>query len=332
MQMNPGGINWKRHEKVSERLVLLLNEKQKQQWGIWGLILLITSLWGYGWVPMKTGLNYMGPAMFTALRFMVGAITLLIVAFLMKLGLPKKRYWKHLFLVGLLQTTAVFLLVMYGLNLVDAGKSSVLLYSMPLWSSILAVPYLKEKLTWKQLTGLFLGMIGLLIILGWDIWSMQDALVVSGELLIILASVIWAISNIYFRLHLAALPKVQSSAYQMTFGAVVLLVFALIAEWGEPVMINASSLYDVIYSGVIASALCFTVWYLVLSKINMVTATIATLLVPVFGLFFSALLLAEEITLSVIVGAGFIIYGIIRTQLKKKTKDTRVNTNFQKHR
>lgn len=332
MQMNPGGINWKRHEKVSERLVLLLNEKQKQQWGVWGLILLITSLWGYGWVPMKTGLNYMGPAMFTALRFMVGAITLLIVVFLMKLGLPKKRYWKHLFLVGLLQTAAVFLLVMYGLNLVDAGKSSVLLYSMPLWSSILAVPYLKEKLTWKQLTGLFLGMIGLLIILGWDIWSMQDALVVSGELLIILASVIWAISNIYFRLHLAALPKVQSSAYQMTFGAIVLLVFAVIAEWGEPVMINASSLYDVIYSGVIASALCFTVWYLVLSKINMVTATIATLLVPVFGLFFSALLLAEEITLSVIVGAGFIIYGIIRAQLKKKPKDTRVNTKFQKHR
>lgn len=274
----------------------------------------------------------MGPAMFTALRFTVGAITLLMVAFFMKLGLPKKRYWKHLFLVGLLQTAAVFLLVMYGLNLVDAGKSSVLLYSMPLWSSILAVPYLKEKLTWKQLTGLFLGMIGLFIILGWDIWSMQDALVVSGELLIILASVIWAISNIYFRLHLAALPKVQSSAYQMTFGAIALLIFAVIAEWGEPVVINASSLYDVLYSGVIASALCFTVWYLILSKINMVTATIATLLVPVFGLFFSSLLLAEKITLSVVIGAVFIIYGIVRAQLKDKTKEIPANREIQNHR
>lgn len=309
-----------------------LDDKQKQNVGVWGLILLITSLWGYGWVPMKTGLNYMGPAMFTALRFTVGAITLLMVAFFMKLGLPKKRYWKHLFLVGLLQTAAVFLLVMYGLNLVDAGKSSVLLYSMPLWSSILAVPYLKEKLTWKQLTGLFLGMIGLFIILGWDIWSMQDALVVSGELLIILASVIWAISNIYFRLYLAALPKVQSSAYQMTFGAIALLIFAVIAEWGEPVVINASSLYDVLYSGVIASALCFTVWYLILSKINMVTATIATLLVPVFGLFFSSLLLAEKITLSVVIGAVFIIYGIVRAQLKDKTKEIPANREIQNHR
>lgn len=309
-----------------------MNEKQQQKWGVWGLILLITSLWGYGWVPMKTGLNYMGPAMFTALRFMVGAITLLIVAFILKLGLPQKQYWKHLCIVGLLQTAAVFSLVMYGLDLVEAGKSSVLLYSMPLWSSVLAIPYLKEKLSWKQLTGLFLGMIGLFIILGWDIWFIQDVSVVLGELLIILASVIWAISNIYFRLHLADLPKVQSSAYQMTFGAIALLLFAIIAEWGEPIIINANSLYDVIYSGVIASALCFTVWYQVLSKINMVTATIATLLVPVFGLFFSAVLLAEKITISVVIGAIFIICGIIRTQMKGKVQETSMNTKIQHNR
>lgn len=309
-----------------------MNEKPQQKWEVWGLILLITSLWGYGWVPMKTGLNYMGPAMFTALRFVVGAITLLVVAFVMKIGIPQRRYWKHLCIVGVLQTAAVFSLVMYGLDLVEAGKSSVLLYSMPLWSSVLAVPYLKEKLTWRQLTGLFMGMIGLFIILGWDIWFMQDASVVAGELLIILASMIWAISNIYFRLRLAELPKVQSSAYQMTFGALALLLFAVIAEWGEPIILNAGSLYDVLYSGVIASALCFTVWYQVLSKINMVAATIATLLVPVFGLFFSALLLAEKITISVIVGALFIIYGIIRAQTKDKSQETSINTNVEHNR
>src|SRR5699024_6989368 len=162
----------------------------KSKWSIWLLILLITSLWGYGWVPMKAGLAYMGPAMFTALRFIVGAVTLLIVAGIMGLGIPSKKYWKHLIIVGLLQTAAVFLLVMYGLNLVDAGKSSVLLYSMPLWSSLLAIPYLKEKLSSKQMTGLGLGMLGLLTILGWDVWFAQDWTIVLGELLIIFASMI----------------------------------------------------------------------------------------------------------------------------------------------
>src|SRR5699024_5478103 len=118
----------------------------------------------------------------------------------------------------------------YGLNLVDAGKSSVLLYAMPLWSSLLAIPYLKEKLSMKQMIGLGIGVAGLLTILGWDVWFADNWLVVLGELLIILGSVIWAIANIYFRIHLQDLPKVQSSAYQMTFGAIGLLIVALMME------------------------------------------------------------------------------------------------------
>src|SRR5699024_12719079 len=106
-----------------------------------------------------------------------------------------------------LQTAAVFLLVMYGLKFVEAGKSSVLLYSMPLWSSLLAVKYLGEKLSSKQLIGLFIGMFGLLTILGWDIWFEQSKAALFGELLIIIAAFVWAVANIYYRLHLAPLPK-----------------------------------------------------------------------------------------------------------------------------
>src|SRR5690625_7893590 len=102
----------------------------------------------------------MVPFTFTAFRFIVGALTLLVVVLILKLGLPPKGYWKHLILVGLLQTSAVFLLVMYGLRFVEAGQSSVLLYSMPLWSGLLAVKYLGEKLTYKDVVGLFLGMRG----------------------------------------------------------------------------------------------------------------------------------------------------------------------------
>lgn len=269
---------------------------------------------------MKSGLDYMGPAMFNALRFIVGAIALLIVGAIMKLGIPPKKYWKYLIIIGLLQTGAVFLFVMYGLSLVDAGKSSVLLYTMPLWSSLLAVPYLKEKLSMKQLIGLAVGMIGLLTILGWDIWFEQEWEVVIGELLIVLASLLWATANIYFRLHLQVLPKVQSSAYQMLCGSIAFFIFALITEWGEPIQVNAASIYNVLYSGLIASALCFTVWYIIMSKINMVTATIATLLVPIFGLFFTSLILDERITVSIVIGAGLIIYGIFIAQTGKRSK------------
>lgn len=291
---------------------------QTNKLALWGLIILITILWGYAWVHMKASLDYMGPFTFTAFRFSVGALTLIIVMWVMKLGLPPKGYWKHLILVGLLQTSAVFLLVMYGLRFVEAGKSSVLLYSMPMWSSLLAVKYLGEKLTYKQLVGLFIGMIGLLTVLGWDIWIGQSKEAIFGELLIIIAAVVWAIANIYYRLHLGQLPKIQASAYQMTFGAVGIIIAAFLMEWGEPVHLNATSIYYILFTGIIASALCFTVWYFILSQIDMATATIATLLVPIFGLLFSQLLLQEHITIGVIVGASLIIVGIIFAQKTKR--------------
>src|SRR5690606_34611854 len=158
---------------------------------IWVLIFSITLIWGYAWVMMKASLNFMGPYTYSSFRFGTGTLTMLIILFLFKIGLPEKKYWKHLFVNGLLQTAAVFLLVMFAMKFVEAGKSSVLLYSMPIWSSLLAVKFLGEKLNVSKTIGLFLGLIGLIFIVGWDLFKVGDLNVVIGELLIISAAICW---------------------------------------------------------------------------------------------------------------------------------------------
>lgn len=290
----------------------------KNNWATWALILLVTVLWGYAWVFMKLALNYMGPFTFSAFRFGTGAVTMLLVILAAKTGLPSKRHWKHFIVIGILQTSVVFLLVMYGLRFVDAGKSSVLLYSMPMFSSLLAVKFIGEKLTPAKSSGLATGMIGLLTILGWDIWTQQSADVIIGELLIIVSAISWGISNIYYRMKLQDASQLQVNTWQMVFGAIGIIIATLPAEWGEPVTLNASSIYYILFTGVLASALCFTGWFIVLSIIDMVTATISTLLVPIFGLFFSSIILNEHLTGGVLIGSALIIAGIIIAQLSKK--------------
>lgn len=284
---------------------------------IGSLILCITLLWGYAWVLMKESLQYMGPFTFSSFRFGVGAITLLLVAWILKLGLPPKKYWKHIVIVGILQTAIVFLLVMYALRFVDAGKSSVLLYSMPMWSSLLAVKFLNEKLSLAKSIGLFIGMLGLLTILGWDIWIGQSPEMIIGEILIILAAVSWAVANTYYRLKLENLSQIQVSAFQMFFGALAIMMVTLFMEHHEPLLVNSKSVYYILFTGVFASALCFTLWFLILSLVDMVTATISTLFVPMFGLLFSSFLLGEKMTFGILGGSGMIIIGIIIAQKKR---------------
>src|SRR5699024_7629044 len=168
---------------MKHKIKLILHQ---HPWDIYILIFIITLLWGYAWVYMKQGLAYMGPFTFSAFRFGTGSMTMLLVVLLTKASLPEKRHWKHLAILGFLQTTVVFLLVMYALYFVGAGKSSVLLYSMPVWSSLLAVKFLGEKLTTAKSSGLAFGFIGLLTILGWDLWIGQSMEVIVGELLIVI--------------------------------------------------------------------------------------------------------------------------------------------------
>src|SRR5699024_11490045 len=117
---------------------------------------------GYDWVLMNLALVYMVARSFSSLRFISGSLAMLLGIWVVKPDVPSKHDWKHLIIVGILQTSVAFLMVMQGLRFVDAGKSSVLLYSMPIWSSLLASKFLQEKVTLTKLFGLITGMIGLL--------------------------------------------------------------------------------------------------------------------------------------------------------------------------
>ncbi|WP_339227278.1 DMT family transporter [Oceanobacillus sp. FSL K6-2867] len=290
---------------------------QENKFVLWILILLITLIWGYTWVLMKESLNFMGPFAFSSFRFGIGAVTLILMIVFLKIGLPPRESWKHLLVVGLLQTAIVFLLVMFALKFVDAGKSSVLLYSMPIWSSILAAKFLYEKITTVKLSGLLIGMLGLLAILSGDIWTGQKLGVIFGELLIVIAAISWGISNVYYRLHLQHLSKIQATAFQMLFGVIVIFFVTLFMEWGQPIHLNAASAYYILFTGILASALCFSVWFLIISIVDMVTATLSTLLVPLFGLLFSSVILNETMSVNMIIGFLLIITGITVAQMKK---------------
>ncbi|MFB4166129.1 DMT family transporter [Alteribacillus sp. JSM 102045] len=280
-------------------------------------ILFLAVSWGYSWSLMKIGLQHMGPFTFSFLRFAIGGVFLLLFLFVFKKGTWKSLYtlkWRHIIILGILQTFAVFGLITYAMLFVDAGKTSIILYTMPIWSSVLAALFLKETVTRKNVSGLLLGISGLSFIIGADLFEQATWQNTIGILLILAASLCWAAANIYFRLNLAGSNQLSVTAFQMIIGSLGLACTAFIFESGQTVQWNGESIFSLLFTGVIASSLCFSIWYYLLSVINTVTVTISTLLVPVFGVLFGHFLLAEELTLSMIVGAFFILMGIFISQ------------------
>jgi drug/metabolite transporter (DMT)-like permease len=192
---------------------------------------------------------------------------------------------------------------------------------MPIWSMVLAYFFLGEKISIRKIIGIVMGGIGLFFLIGWS--AIQSPQQMVGGMVILLAAFAWASANIVVKKKFVSHDKLQVSAWQMVFGTIGIVLFAIIMEWDMPIAFTSVSIFTILFCGIIASAFCFTAWFYVLSKLDTTVASICLLLVPVFGLFFGWLQLGEEINISTLLGILSIIIGVYFTTYNRSFKKGR---------
>ena len=265
---------------------------------------------------MKQALDFMLPVTFVALRIMVGGLAILPLILKSKSFRFSNFLNRDYLILGLFQTTAMFALIIYGMKFVTAGKTAVVLYTMPVWTSFMLHFILNEKLSARQWLGVVFGIVGILCILGWDTLIKQDRQIIIGEILILLAAVSWAIANIWIKIRLKDDNPTLLNGYQQLIGVIFLIVLAVSTEGFFKVEWTYYSVYIVLFTGVIASAVNFSAWFYLLNKIDINITTYSSLLVPVCGLVFDWLILGTRLDLGLIIGGIFIILGIYRISKK----------------
>jgi drug/metabolite transporter (DMT)-like permease len=280
------------------------------------LLVFVIVTWGYSWVLMKMGLGYMEPFTLAVWRCAIAAVTLLIFVKSRSIKLPHPRRWPDFIAVGLFQTTFLFGFMLLGMKRITAGKTSVLLYTMPVWTILLVHFYLKEKINTRQWAGVLLGSLGILFILGWDIISKQNPDIFFGEVLIIIAAVSWAVSNIWVKKRMAGEDIYRISALQLVFGTLGLLLIAIPTHGVFSVEWTPTSVYVLLFTGLIASAVDFTIWFYLIKKLDINITTFSSMLVPVFGLFFDWLILGSGLDWGTVTGGALILAGIYMVSRK----------------
>lgn len=286
------------------------------------LLLFVIITWGYSWVLMKIGLRFMEPLTFAAYRCGIGGLAMLPFLYMKGFSFPKGEKWLNYIIVGLFQTTGMFGFMLYGMKLVTAGKTSVLLYTMSIWTCLLGHFYLKEKLSISRWLGALSGFLGILFILGWDAIVNQDAEILFGEFLILIGSVSWAISNIWVKKNMMNEDTYLVNGIQLLVGTVGLVLLALPTEGLEHVKWTWVSTSIVLFTGVVASTIDFTIWFYLLKKLDTYTVTVSVMLVPVLGLFFDWLQLGMRLDIGIIVGCVLILVGIYLVTKRRKNLNT----------
>lgn len=279
------------------------------------LLAFVIVTWGYSWILMKIGLGYAAPYTFAAWRCGIGAAALLAYVWWRGFKWPALKKLPDYLAVGFFQTALLFGLMLMGMERITAGKTSVLLYTMPVWTILIVHFYLKDRLTPRKWLGVAFGSAGILSIMGFDVVMHQDLEIFTGELFVVGAAISWAVANIWMKTRMAGEDIYSVSALQMTFGTMMLIFIALPhgmlnVEW------TAYSIYILLFTGIIASAVDFTIWFYLIKKLDINITTFSSMLVPVLGLFFDWLMLGNPLDVGVIAGGILILAGIYMVSKK----------------
>lgn len=280
------------------------------------LLVFTITTWGYSWVLMKIGLGYSEPFTFAAWRCAIGGVAMIIFVRVKSIKWPKLSRVPDYFMIAMFQTTLMFGLMLYGMKYVTAGKTSVLLYTMPIWTIFLVHFYLKERLNTAKWTGVAIGTIGIICILGRDTLVHQNSEILIGELLVIGGAISWAISNIWVKRRMGGENIYMVSSLQLSIGAIGLALLAIPTEGLLVIDWNAHSIYILLFTGLIASAVDFTIWFYLLNNLDIKITTFSSMLVPVFGLIFDWAILGNRLDWGVIVGGALILIGIYQVSKK----------------
>lgn len=258
-------------------------------WPLAALILL-SLIWGYNWIVMKDALNYCPPFLFAGLRAVTGASVLLaLIPFLgTSLRPPPLRQMLPL---GILQTTGFVGFTLWALAHGGAGKTAILVYTMPIWLILLAWPLLRERIHGLQWPALALVLGGIVLLLA--PWSHRTGYV--NALLALASALCWAASAILQKRmgNGRKIDLLNLTAWQMLLGGVVLL---LISGMTEPMQIDWAPRFvaDFLYNALPGNALAWLLWSYALQRLSAGVAGMGMLATPLIGVFAAWIHLGEQ--------------------------------------
>ena len=260
-------------------------------------VLALAFFWGLNWPVMKIGLETLEPWTFRALIVASGAAGCALLLVLRRESLCVVRAdWPMLGLLTLFQGVLWNGFSGFGIALIEAGRASILAFTMPIWATALSILILKEEVTRRRLLALGLGMAGMFFLLLPALEALGQQLF--GTLLMLAAAISWGTATVVFKKANWQSSLVAITGWHFALGAVPLILAALI--FGKPTTlldVGTRTGLALLYSATVPMVFCQLVWFTVIKRLPASLASMGTLLVPLIGVGMSALILGEQVGL-----------------------------------
>jgi len=263
--------------------------------------------WSSAFVFTRLALRFFSPLALGFLRYFIASLSLLLIAVVIKINIPKKEDIKWFFLAGFFGFFFYMIVFNIGSTTVSAATGSVIIATTPIITTLLARIIYKEKIKIIQYTAIIIEFIGVgVLTLMNGIFSIN-----AGIIWLLMASIAVSIYNILQRKITKKYSAIQTAIISIWFGTIMLFLFLpkAVVEIKDVPLIQI--LYLIIL-GVFPSAIAYLTWTYAFSKAKNVSYVTNYMFLTPFLTAILGILLAKEIPDSpTIIGGIIIIVGMI---------------------
>ena len=191
-----------------------------------------------------------------------------------------------------------------------AGVGTLILFAVVQLSMIFIAIFYKEKLSSNKIIGVLIAFMGLFYLL----YPKEDfSISFFHTFLMIISGVAWGVYSVLGKNSKNAILNTTDNFFKALVFTLIFMIFFI-----DDIKFDFYTSFLAIFSGAITSAFGYLVWYEILPKIEILTASILQLLVPIIGIFLSVILLNEVLSFELLTSTLLILLGIFVALRRKK--------------
>jgi drug/metabolite transporter (DMT)-like permease len=266
----------------------------------------LTLIWGSNWVAMKFALQSAHPVILNVQRTWLAALILFAVL-IWRRGPLLPESWIAVIVTGIFQTTINFGSTTMALAGGGAGRTSVLVFTMPFWTLLLAWPVLHERIKGYQWLAVACALAGMVLLV--EPWQWHGDL--APKLWAVLSGFGWAAGTVATKFFQRGhrFDALNFISWQMLVGVLPLTLLPLLLDL-PATQWSVSYALLLLFVGALSTALGFLLWIAVLRWLPAGTASLNMFAIPVVALLSSMVVFGERLTRNEWSGIGCIGIGL----------------------
>lgn len=281
------------------------------------LAVITILIWGTTFISTKILLQSISPIEILFLRFMIGILALYLV-YPHRLKTESRNQELYFAAAGFCGVMLYYLLENIALTYTFASNVGIIISIAPFFTAILAHFFLDgEKLKPQFFVGFVVALFGIFLISfnGYETLKLNPL----GDILAVLAAVVWATYSVLTR-------KISEFHYNMVqttrrifLYGLLFMIPALFIFGFHPrmtVLIKPVNLFNILFLGLGASAICFVSWNSSVKILGAVKTSVYIYMVPVITVVTSILVLHEKVTGIAIFGIALTLIGLLLSEKK----------------